>query len=35
MPKIQDSIDFINYKQTFYDDVLNNKVAYYSYLTKY
>lgn len=35
MQKIQDSIDFINYKQTFYDDVLNNKVVYYSYLTKY
>lgn len=30
--KINDSIDFIHWKQGFYDDVLNGKVKYYSNL---
>lgn len=30
--KINDSIDFIHWKQGFYDDVLNSKVKYYSNL---
>lgn len=32
MIKIQDSIDYINKKQQFYDDVLNQKIKYYSNL---
>lgn len=30
--KIQESIDFINWKQNFYDDVLSGKTKYYSNL---
>lgn len=30
--KINDSIDFIHWKQEFYDDVLNGKIKYYSHL---
>ena len=32
--EIEDSLSFINWKQNFYDDVLNGKTNYYSYLTK-
>ena len=28
--EIQDSIDYINWKQNFYDDVLSGKTKYYS-----
>lgn len=30
--KIQDSINYIDWKQTFYDDVLSGKTEYYSNL---
>lgn len=30
--EIQDSIDFVNWKQNFYKDVLNGKEKYFSYL---
>ena len=30
--KIQDSIDYIHWKQNFYDDVLSGKIKYYSNL---
>lgn len=32
MKQIQESIDYINWKQSFYDDVLSGKTAYYSNL---
>lgn len=32
MKKIQKSIDYINWKQQFYDDVLSGKIKYYSNL---
>jgi MerR family transcriptional regulator, aldehyde-responsive regulator len=32
--EIQDSIDYINWKQNFYDDVLSGKTKYYSNLIK-
>lgn len=32
--EIQDSIDYINWKHKFYDDVLSGKTKYYSNLTK-
>ena len=31
--KIQDSINYIHWKQNFYNDVLNGKTQYYSNLT--
>lgn len=31
--EIQDSIDYINWKQSFYDDILSGKTKYYSNLT--
>lgn len=34
MNKIKKSIDYINWKQQFYDDVLSGKTKYYSNLTK-
>lgn len=34
LAKIQESIDFINWKQGFYDDVLSGKTKYYSNLIK-
>lgn len=30
--EIEDSLSFINWKQNFYDDVLNGKTEYFSYL---
>lgn len=30
--KIDESIEFIKWKQSFYDDVLSGKVQYFSYL---
>ncbi len=30
---IQESIDFIKWKQVFYDDILSGKIKYYSNLT--
>lgn len=33
MAKIQDSINYIHWKQNFYNDVLNGKTQYYSNLT--
>lgn len=30
--KLQESIDFINYKKQFYDDILSGKTPYFSYL---
>ena len=30
--EIEDSLSFIDWKQNFYDDVLNGKTTYYSYL---
>ena len=30
--EIEDSIAFIDWKQNFYDDVLNGKIEYFSYL---
>lgn len=30
--EIQDSIDFVNWKQNFYDDVISGKKEYFSYL---
>lgn len=30
--QIQESIDYIDWKQGFYDDVLSNKIEYFSYL---
>lgn len=30
--KLQESINFINYKKQFYDDVLSGKTTYFSYL---
>lgn len=32
MKKIQDSIDYIHWKQQFYDDVVSGKIEYYSNL---
>lgn len=32
--EIQDSIDYIHWKQGFYDDVLSGKTEYFSYLIK-
>lgn len=32
--KIQESIDYINWKQGFYDDILSGKTKYFSYLIK-
>ena len=32
MQEIQDSIDYIHWKQGFYDDVLSGKTEYFSYL---
>ena len=32
MEELQSSIDFIDWKQGFYDDVLSGKTAYYSNL---
>lgn len=32
--QLQKSIDYIDWKQTFYDDVLSGKIAYYSNLTQ-
>lgn len=32
--EIQDSIDYINWKQNFYDDVLSGKTKYYSNIIK-
>ena len=32
LKRIQDSIDYIDWKQGFYDDVLSGKTKYYSYL---
>lgn len=32
MQRIQDSIDYIDWKQNFYDDVLSGKIKYYSNL---
>lgn len=32
LKQIQDSIDYINWKQSFYDDVLSGKTKYYSNL---
>jgi len=32
--EIKKSIDYIHWKQTFYDDVLSGKIKYYSNLTK-
>lgn len=34
MQEIQESIDYINWKQKFYDDVLSGKTKYYSNLLK-
>ena len=34
MKRIQDSIDYIDWKQGFYDDVLSGKTKYYSNLVK-
>ena len=34
MQRIKDSLDYIDWKQNFYDDVLSGKTAYYSNLTK-
>lgn len=34
MKRIQDSIDYIDWKQGFYDDVLSGKTKYYSNLIK-
>lgn len=30
--EIQDSIDYIHWKQSFYDDILSRKTEYFSYL---
>lgn len=32
--KIDESIEFIKWKQSFYDDVLSDKVQYFSYLKR-
>lgn len=32
MKKIQESIDFINWKKKYYDDILNDKIEYHSFL---
>lgn len=32
--QLQESIDYINWKQGFYDDVLSGKTKYFSYLNK-
>lgn len=32
--KIDESIEFIKWKQGFYDDVLSGKVQYFSYLKR-
>lgn len=32
MQKIQESIDFINWKKKYYDDILNEKIEYHSFL---
>ena len=32
MQKIQESIDFINWKKKYYDDILNDKIEYHSFL---
>lgn len=32
MKQIQECIDYINWKQSFYDDVLSGKLPYYSNL---
>ena len=32
--EIQDSIDYVHWKQGFYDDVLSGKTKYFSYLIK-
>lgn len=34
LKKVQESIDYINWKQQFYDDVLSGKIEYVSNLTK-
>ncbi|MBU5317795.1 MerR family transcriptional regulator [Clostridium bornimense] len=34
MDELQKSIDYIDWKQEFYDDVLSGKIKYYSNLTK-
>lgn len=34
LEKIQESIDYINYKKEFYNDILAGKKAYFSYLKK-
>lgn len=34
LAKIQESIDYIDWKQSFYDDVLSGKTKYYSNLIK-
>ena len=33
LQQIQDSIDYIDWKQNFYNDVLSGKIEYFSYLT--
>lgn len=33
LKRIQDSMDYIDWKQAFYDDVLSGKTEYYSNLT--
>ncbi|MGN0992750.1 MAG: MerR family transcriptional regulator [Bacilli bacterium] len=35
MKDVQESIDYINWKQQFYDDVLSGKVKYYSNLVEH
>ena len=32
--ELEEAIDFINWKQNFYKDVLDDKVEYFSYLIK-
>lgn len=32
LKRIEDSIEYIDKKQQFYDDVLDNKITYFSYL---
>lgn len=32
--EIQDSVDYIHWKQSFYDDILSGKKEYFSYLIK-
>ena len=34
LKQVQDSIDYIDWKQSFYDDVLSGKTKYYSNLMK-